>query len=332
MLDFIKSMISAIKSWVKREIVTSTADWDENNSSKTNHIKNRTHYDARERHDVRLTFNGNLEGMECVPHPIFGGTYVKISDLAPTAEELIGGKVILKIGDEIIYDEIQEVLEPGPGIRVYTGSTEAVFLDAPYTETNLTLSAGTWFLFLDQDDIATYITELSYTATSGELKKLDSKYMPDNVVTVDTSDGVQRKLKIEAGTGPVSGHIVLAENGYLALDGNGYQQINNIAHLSLALGTLDVGQSTTQKVLVFSEYIAGRRLCQISISDTSSQTSISTIIFDTWSFVSGYSTLSSGLFSIYDGTTEKIFSISFKSPISYTYPQSSITFTIRRIV
>lgn len=183
MLDFIKSMISAIKTWVKGEIVISAADWNESDPGKTNYIKNRTHYDTRKKHEVRITFGGNLEGMECVSIPGMSGLYyVKVSEFTPTAEELVGGKVVLRIGDEISHDEIREVEAPEPGVRMYaygSGIVGAMFLDDAFTQAGITLTAGTWFSFVDQNGTLAHIAELSYTVTTGELKKLDAKYLPE---------------------------------------------------------------------------------------------------------------------------------------------------------
>lgn len=180
MLDFIKSMISAIKTWVKGEIVISAADWNESDPGKTNYIKNRTHYDTREEHEVRITFDGNLEGMEYISIPGINGLYyVKVSEFAPTTEELVGGKVALRIGDETRHDEILEIVTVEPGVRTYGEMVGAMFLDAPFTKMGITMSAGTWFMLVDENDTLGHITELSYTIASGELKKLDAKYLPE---------------------------------------------------------------------------------------------------------------------------------------------------------
>lgn len=44
MENFIKTIISAIKSWTADKIKDSTADWNQNNPNATNYIKNRPFY------------------------------------------------------------------------------------------------------------------------------------------------------------------------------------------------------------------------------------------------------------------------------------------------
>lgn len=44
MKNFMSTILSAFKDWTKKEIKDSTADWNQNDSSANNYVKNRTHW------------------------------------------------------------------------------------------------------------------------------------------------------------------------------------------------------------------------------------------------------------------------------------------------
>lgn len=44
MHEYIKTLLSAVKAWVTGELHASVADWNENNPSSLNYIRNRTHW------------------------------------------------------------------------------------------------------------------------------------------------------------------------------------------------------------------------------------------------------------------------------------------------
>ena len=45
MQNFIKTIINSVRNWVKGEIKKSKADWNQNDSSADNYVKNRTHWE-----------------------------------------------------------------------------------------------------------------------------------------------------------------------------------------------------------------------------------------------------------------------------------------------
>ena len=47
MLNFMKTMVSAVKSWTEKKFDESTADWNQNDSTASNYIKNRTHWEEK---------------------------------------------------------------------------------------------------------------------------------------------------------------------------------------------------------------------------------------------------------------------------------------------
>jgi hypothetical protein len=46
--NYIKTILSAFKTWTQKKIKDSTADWNENDSSKNSYIKNRTHWEEQD--------------------------------------------------------------------------------------------------------------------------------------------------------------------------------------------------------------------------------------------------------------------------------------------
>lgn len=47
MLNFMKTMVSAVKSWTEKKFDESTADWNQNDPTASNYIKNRTHWEEK---------------------------------------------------------------------------------------------------------------------------------------------------------------------------------------------------------------------------------------------------------------------------------------------
>lgn len=48
MQNYIKTIFSAFKTWTQKKIKDSTADWNENDSSKSSYVKNRTHWEEQD--------------------------------------------------------------------------------------------------------------------------------------------------------------------------------------------------------------------------------------------------------------------------------------------
>ena len=62
MTEFIKTIVSAIKTWVKGLIKESTADWNQNDAETENYVKNRTHYEEVVK---QIMVNENLDFSNC---------------------------------------------------------------------------------------------------------------------------------------------------------------------------------------------------------------------------------------------------------------------------
>ena len=181
MNDFMKTILSAVKTWTKGEIKDSVADWDQNDPTKSNYVENRTHYDSREEREVCITFDGNLEGREYIETP-FGAYLVKISDMVPTVDEFLGGKVFIKAPDGTIeYAATDLEGEMSPDGTMYTwGGIGTVLLVYSDISSPVAVTKGVWVAvaYNTENGAASYVSSISYTIHSGELKKLDAKYLP----------------------------------------------------------------------------------------------------------------------------------------------------------
>ena len=84
--------------WQKQEPATSTPDWNQNDTTASDYIKNRpggytVNYPA-----LNIEWDGVIGDKVTVD--IDGMNYVKISDEIPRVEQLVGAIVTAKIGDE----------------------------------------------------------------------------------------------------------------------------------------------------------------------------------------------------------------------------------------
>lgn len=176
-------------------------------------------HDTRVFEETSLTFNGNIEGKEIVtinyevlPTSEFSVklnessmSYIKVKDAPITFEELYSLSRIEAIGitggtsekQELDIDESMRYCVRKLSKNVYDISMDghsslvvvvleesdiSIFSDAIHTETILT--PGVWFLFSGNNTNGTYLSKIVYQGIkSGELKKLDEKFLPDSVST-----------------------------------------------------------------------------------------------------------------------------------------------------
>ena len=48
MQNFVKTIINGVQKWTKKEIKKSTANWNQNDESADNYVKNRTHWEEED--------------------------------------------------------------------------------------------------------------------------------------------------------------------------------------------------------------------------------------------------------------------------------------------
>ena len=193
MQNFMKTILSAVQTWTKGKIKDSTADWNQNDSSADNYVKNRTHYDSRKTEEINIDFDGVLDGKEYLDLNGDGSWYlVKVSDLTPSVEEVVGGTFSAAENGEVI--EVVEITEDliaqsSHTLYVINNGDITIALENIDLGGGLMFSKGVWFGMEPATDEfpSFYFSNLSYTKESGELKKLDPKYLnlPTNLATTD---------------------------------------------------------------------------------------------------------------------------------------------------
>ena len=159
-------------------------DWSQNDPTKPDYVKNRTHYDARKYETVTLTFDGNLNGKDII-ELIPGESYVvKVSDEPINAQDVIGGTFEYTADGNV--DEtlaiVEDMIEPIVDTAFSIANSIFVANEDFTPPEGLSLPKGVWFTCILADGEVSYcIRMLEYTKTTGELKKLDAKFLPDGV-------------------------------------------------------------------------------------------------------------------------------------------------------
>lgn len=109
-------------AWEKQEPATSTPDWHQNDSAASDYIKNRpggytVNYPA-----LNIEWDGVIGDRVSVD--VNGAKLVKVSDEIPKVEQLVGGIITIKMGDEsnstTIIDDY--VIDYGNGIYGVIGA------------------------------------------------------------------------------------------------------------------------------------------------------------------------------------------------------------------
>lgn len=110
-------------AWEKQEPATSTPDWNQNDSTASDYIKNRpggytVNYPA-----LDIEWDGVI-GDRVSVDIVEGVKFVKVSDEIPKAKQLVGGIITIKMGDESQTITILDnyVTDYGNGIYGITGS------------------------------------------------------------------------------------------------------------------------------------------------------------------------------------------------------------------
>lgn len=160
---------------------------------------NATHYDTRDIRTVTYTFDGNLEGKEVVEAN--GGTFVKVSDEFPELSSIMRIDIRGKQGmpesledfgwafasethEAFFWDMGDNVLFIMDGAALYSSS------DAEATDEHSAIPKGFYLGASINDEEVWYVSKLDVTyCASGELKKLDEKFLPLPMLIVTVSDG-----------------------------------------------------------------------------------------------------------------------------------------------
>ena len=159
----------------------------------------RTHWDTRQTVTEKLTFDGVLDGREVL---VMDETakLVKVSDNPPAIEDVIGGKISFYEYGEIFSEKITEDFIFPMTDTAYAVENAIVVL----ADTDMggpVIQKGVWFMCGYEDtELVYYMSSLEYTHTTGELKRLDEKYLPENINTIPIEGTSKRgTLSVEDG-------------------------------------------------------------------------------------------------------------------------------------
>lgn len=192
MQNFMKTILSAVQTWTKGKIKDSTADWNQNDSNADNYVKNRTHWEEP------ITLEGEIFPLSTLNFELKTDwpfnrdtTVYAYCDTAYSYEDNSWvntdnfGSVYKVYWDGAIYEcEYHENYEIGilGNESIYrsnadnTGEPFVILVD-PYYD-----SKGIYIGTLDISESHTIgIAE----EISGGIHKIDEKYFPDNIATID---------------------------------------------------------------------------------------------------------------------------------------------------
>lgn len=172
-------------SEVAEKIVQS--NWDQNDETQFDYIHNKTHYDTRQISSFDYTYDGNSNGKEII---VFGENdyLVKISNDFPDLSSLQTITVTFSSPsgswedetDETIYvADTDELIVPIIDDFLYSIYFDGVYVAYVAQDIDVegmpAFTKGLWFSYLSSEDV--YVSKYSITYTSGELKKIDNKYL-----------------------------------------------------------------------------------------------------------------------------------------------------------
>lgn len=165
------------------------SDWNQNDETAPDYIKNRTHYDTRESQEIEIAFDGNIEGKEIIELEEGFLYAVKISDETYPSDAFINGTIVFYENGEEFTDTINEngfnyISDDVYGIG--NGNTMVVLNDITIDDISLTKGIWTTYAINEIEDPLFYTKSISGKITNGILKKIEKKFLPDDIgVTPD---------------------------------------------------------------------------------------------------------------------------------------------------
>lgn len=187
---FVEEKIADIKFPEQKQ-----ADWNQNDETALDYIKNKTHYDTRVFEEFSYEFDGVLEGKEYVD--LDRAYFVKVSNTVPeNINEIKEVTVTIQTPDGISTDviEISQMSDNMYGNDIITIACK------DNTDIGMSFTKGIYVFSIDN---TMYVTKLSYNVViSGELKELDEKFV-----------SYKPGLKVEGKEFTVNEETVIASNG-----------------------------------------------------------------------------------------------------------------------
>lgn len=161
MQNFIKTIINSVQKWTKKEIKKSTADWNQNDSSAADYVKNRTHWEE----EKVIVAERVVSGFSLMQEPIY-------AVVNPFRMNPVVGGTYTVVWDGVSYDVKMRDLD-GLG---YIGNVNYVNMASGGNIPFAIVFAGDVFL-VTESPAASHTISISGTV----VHKLGSKYLPDDI-------------------------------------------------------------------------------------------------------------------------------------------------------
>lgn len=146
-------------------------DWNQNDSTQSDYVKNRTHWE--EGSGATIEWDGNTEGLDSFEAN--GLLFCKVADVCPTTEEVIGGSFEMSTGET--YEIISDMIVPGDGCFSLGG---AVFVQSEtFTLTGTTVTAPSTGCYCGVNPNYGYVSKLTYGSTT--VHQIDEKFIPSTI-------------------------------------------------------------------------------------------------------------------------------------------------------
>ena len=182
-------------------------DWNQNDESAADYIKNRTHYVIDS--GFEITWDGDMTGRDTIDVSLIGfsGTLVKVSDLILSSEQFIGASMKKSDGTEQVLEQSNLSILPNAAVCEFNATivsiesvanTSAAFGGLPIPST------GTYF----NTNSGVYV---NYFKSEPKLQKIDRKFLPDSLPGMIVSG---KEYTLEDGTTVIAGPNAEVFNNY----------------------------------------------------------------------------------------------------------------------
>lgn len=156
------------------------SDWNQNDETASDYIKNRPFYNKKAFEDIIWDgVIGNKESQHV--EEMTGSTdYVLVSNEVISSSALIGAKIVLSSGDEVICTS-SNIREGEGSITVQFGDTTVLVIRETTDENAFIIQKkGIYFTLIKRSNATTYTSKL---VSPENLVKLDSNYLPTATTT-----------------------------------------------------------------------------------------------------------------------------------------------------
>lgn len=171
------------------------SDWNQNDETASDYIKNRPFYNKKAFEDIIWDgVIGNKESQH-VEETIGSTDYVLVSNEVISSSALIGAKIVLSSGDEVICTS-SNISESEGSITVQFGDTTVLVIRETTDENAFIIQKkGIYFTLIKRPNATTYTSKL---VSPENLVKLDSKYLSTATTTSIGAIKVGNGLSISA--------------------------------------------------------------------------------------------------------------------------------------